>query len=161
FAALAAIASYVIVGHRSVYPSQILGVAKTRSLRVPAGTEVGSLEDIQMRPSSHRLYVLLRMRRRAAWRRNTSGRGPAKGDCGEPAAARSAPLPVLRSGLAFSVLSEERERDPLGAQRQLGDSRARRVVDGVGNGGRRRDDRRLADAARAEGTGRRRHLDDD
>ena len=73
FAALAAIASYVIVGHRSVYPSQILGVAKTRSLRVPAGTEVGSLEDIQMRPSSHRLYVLLRMRRRAAWRRNTSG----------------------------------------------------------------------------------------
>jgi len=56
----------VIVGHRSVYPSQILGVAKTRSVRIPAGVDVGSLEDIRIRPSFRRLGLLLRAFRRAA-----------------------------------------------------------------------------------------------
>jgi len=74
FAAIACIASFVIVGHRSVYPSQILGVAKTRSVRVPAGTDVGSLEDIRIRPSLHRLHLLLRALRRSA--RGSTGKKP-------------------------------------------------------------------------------------
>jgi H+/Cl- antiporter ClcA len=70
FAAIACIGSFVLVGHRSVYPSQILGVAKTRSVRVPAGVDVGSLEDIRIRPSFRRLHRLLRAFRRATRERS-------------------------------------------------------------------------------------------
>jgi len=63
FAAIACIGSFVIVGHRGVYPSEILGVAKTRSVQVPAGVDVGSLENIRIRPSFHRLHLLLRAAR--------------------------------------------------------------------------------------------------
>src|SRR5437588_11854868 len=48
------------------------------------------------------------------------------------------------------------ERDALRGHRQLGESHAGRVLDRVGNGGRRRNDRRLANAARTERSGRRR-----
>lgn len=60
------------LGHRSMYPSQILGIAKTRSVRVPAGADVGSLKEIRIRPSFRRLRLLLRAFRRLARRRSPS-----------------------------------------------------------------------------------------
>jgi H+/Cl- antiporter ClcA len=69
FAAIACIASFVIVGHRSVYPSQILGIAKTRSVRVAAGVDLASMDEIRIRPTSRRLHRLLRVLRRAERRR--------------------------------------------------------------------------------------------
>jgi len=50
FAAISCIVSFLMVGHRSVYPSQILGIAKTRSIRVPRGGEVGDLVGLETRP---------------------------------------------------------------------------------------------------------------
>jgi len=48
-AAISCIVSFLMVGHRSVYPSQILGMAKTRSIRVPSGGEVGDLVSLKTR----------------------------------------------------------------------------------------------------------------
>jgi len=53
FAAMASIVSFVMCGHRSVYPSQIFGTAKARSVRVPHGTEVGRLAAVSVRPVSY------------------------------------------------------------------------------------------------------------
>lgn len=41
FAAIAAIVAFLMSGHRSVYPSQVLGTPKTRSLTLRPGVEVG------------------------------------------------------------------------------------------------------------------------
>jgi H+/Cl- antiporter ClcA len=71
FAAIACIASFVIVGHRSVYPSQILGMAKTRSVRVTAGVDLANMDEIRIRPTSRRLHRLMRALRRARRRRIT------------------------------------------------------------------------------------------
>src|SRR2546425_9710159 len=54
-----------------------------------------------------------------------------------------------------------RERDALGRQRQLGEPHPRGVVGRIGERRRRGHDRGLADAAGAEGAGRRGLLDDD
>lgn len=49
FAAISCIVSFLMVGHRGVYPSQILGIAKARSIRVPSGGEVGDLVNLKTR----------------------------------------------------------------------------------------------------------------
>src|SRR5437588_6108627 len=78
--------------------------------------------------------------------------GPQPPSLVPPRRSRGAPrLPTRGDG----------ERDALRGHRQLGEAYAGRVLDGVGDGGRRRNDRRLSDAARAERSGRRRLLHDD
>src|SRR6267143_6230832 len=79
--------------------------------------------------------------------RSTAGDGPRNG----PAAPWHPRLP----------LRGDCERDALRRHRQLSQPHAGRVLNRVGDGGRRRNDRRLADAARAERSGRRRLLHDD
>jgi H+/Cl- antiporter ClcA len=44
YAAVACVVSFLIGGYRSVYPSQILGIAKSESLRARLGEEIGTLE---------------------------------------------------------------------------------------------------------------------
>jgi H+/Cl- antiporter ClcA len=58
FAAISCVVSFLIVGHRSVYPSQVLGIAKAKSLRVQRGAELGSVGGVDVRP--------VRLRRTAA-----------------------------------------------------------------------------------------------
>jgi H+/Cl- antiporter ClcA len=54
FAAISCIVSFVMVGHRSVYPSQRLGIAKTRSVRVRRGAELGEMPEVAVRPTGLR-----------------------------------------------------------------------------------------------------------
>ena len=49
YAAMSCVVSFLIVGHRSVYPSQILGMSKARSVRVQAGAELGSVRGVDVR----------------------------------------------------------------------------------------------------------------
>jgi H+/Cl- antiporter ClcA len=50
YAAMSCVVSFLIVGHRSVYPSQVLGMSKARSVRVQAGAELGSVRGVDVRP---------------------------------------------------------------------------------------------------------------
>jgi H+/Cl- antiporter ClcA len=49
YAAIAAIVAFIMSGHRSVYPSQVLGLPKTRSLSLRRGVELGTGADIDAR----------------------------------------------------------------------------------------------------------------
>ncbi len=60
YAAVACVISFLMTGHRSVYPSQILAAAKSPSLRVRLGEEVEGIQT-EMEPAV--------MRRLAEWRR--------------------------------------------------------------------------------------------
>ena len=60
YAAVACVISFLMTGHRSVYPSQILTAAKSPSLHVRLGAEVEGIET-EMEPAV--------MRRLAEWRR--------------------------------------------------------------------------------------------
>jgi hypothetical protein len=53
FAAIAAIVAFIMSGHRSVYPSQVLGMPKTRSLGLRRGVELGA--DARIDPRLARL----------------------------------------------------------------------------------------------------------
>jgi H+/Cl- antiporter ClcA len=65
-AAIACVTAYMMVGHRSVYPSQVLAIAKTPSVRVRAGETLGELGDVEVRPTGlRRLRARLRALRRA------------------------------------------------------------------------------------------------
>jgi len=65
FAAIACVAAYLMVGHRSVYPSQVLATAKTASVRVREGEALALLGDLEVRPTGlRRLRARLRARRR-------------------------------------------------------------------------------------------------
>ena len=69
-AAIACIVAFTIVGHRSVYPSQVLAIAKTPSIWVPRGVDVAGLGEIVVRPSGlRRLRVRWHAARRAMERR--------------------------------------------------------------------------------------------
>jgi chloride channel protein, CIC family len=53
YAAVACVVSYVMSGHRSIYPSQVLATEKSRSIRVQIGKEVTKGEPtVQPRPRS-------------------------------------------------------------------------------------------------------------
>jgi H+/Cl- antiporter ClcA len=71
YAGLAAIVSFLIVGHRSVYGSQLLGAAKSGSLLVPDDVAVDTLEQLGLRRRTSRRRALMRLLRRRARR----GRG--------------------------------------------------------------------------------------
>ncbi len=55
-----------MVRHRSVYPSQVLGMSKARSVRVPAGAELGSVRGVEVPPVRLRrtATILKALRRR-------------------------------------------------------------------------------------------------
>ncbi|MGD8239303.1 MAG: chloride channel protein, partial [Armatimonadota bacterium] len=55
YAALACGAAFLIAGHRSLYPSQVLGLAKTPSLDLPEDTELGKVEVVRIRLRPHTL----------------------------------------------------------------------------------------------------------
>ena len=59
FAAISCIVSFLMVGHRSVYPSQILGIAKTLSVRIPRRVEVGDLVGLKTRRWRLRRLVVI------------------------------------------------------------------------------------------------------
>lgn len=50
YAAVSCIVSYLITGHRSVYPSQVLATTKSPSILVEKGIEMEKLESIEIRP---------------------------------------------------------------------------------------------------------------
>jgi len=53
YAALACVVSYVMSGHRSIYPSQVLATEKSRSLQVQIGQQVAKgKQTVQPRPGS-------------------------------------------------------------------------------------------------------------
>lgn len=47
YAAVACVTSFLITGHRSVYPSQIIGVAKSESIQVDLEAEIGQIVQIR------------------------------------------------------------------------------------------------------------------
>jgi H+/Cl- antiporter ClcA len=49
YASVACIVSYLLTGHRSVYPSQILSLAKSASLNVATGSEMRDAGDVRFR----------------------------------------------------------------------------------------------------------------
>ncbi|MFT3904971.1 MAG: chloride channel protein [Steroidobacteraceae bacterium] len=49
YAALAAVTAYLMVGHRSVYGSQKLGLSKSAGLEVPLGLAIGAVDRSQLR----------------------------------------------------------------------------------------------------------------
>jgi len=73
YAALTAIVSFLMVGHRSVYGSQLLGVAKSASLIAPAEVELSSLTSLAMRRRVSRRRALVRALRRRLVRREPAG----------------------------------------------------------------------------------------
>jgi hypothetical protein len=69
YAAMASIVAFLMVGHRSVYGSQLLGAVKTGSLLAPPGVEVEHLPSLQVRRQVSRRRALLRVLRRRGRRR--------------------------------------------------------------------------------------------
>lgn len=65
YAALSCIVSYLITGHRSVYPSQVLATTKSPSILVEKGIEMDKLKSIIIKPRPHSLTDIIV--RAAAW----------------------------------------------------------------------------------------------
>jgi H+/Cl- antiporter ClcA len=61
YAAIGAIVAFIMSGHRSVYPSQVLGMPKTRSLSVRRGVEMGDEPAIDARIARMRWRAFRRM----------------------------------------------------------------------------------------------------
>ncbi len=64
FAAIAAIVAFIMSGHRSVYPSQVLGMPKTGSLRLQPGVELDGQAEIDARRARLRWRAFRRSLRR-------------------------------------------------------------------------------------------------
>jgi hypothetical protein len=50
YAAVACVISFLMTGHRSVYPSQVLSLAKSSSLMVAQGREMKDVGDVEYQP---------------------------------------------------------------------------------------------------------------
>ncbi len=59
YAALVCVISYLITGHRSVYPTQIIVRSKSPSVEVETGKEIEEISLVTIRPRSKTLYSLL------------------------------------------------------------------------------------------------------
>lgn len=59
FAAIACIVSFLVVGHRSVYPSQVVAIAKSASVRVQRGAELRGEVAMEVRLARFRRIRLL------------------------------------------------------------------------------------------------------
>jgi H+/Cl- antiporter ClcA len=68
YAAISAIVAFVMSGHRSVYPSQVLGMPKTASLSLRRGVEMRGPSEIDARPARIRWRAFRRWVGRV-WRR--------------------------------------------------------------------------------------------
>jgi H+/Cl- antiporter ClcA len=71
YAAIACVVSFLVVGHRSVYGSQLLGAAKSESIRVRSDIALDRGEAVVIRRRHRRLWRLMRRRLPgvlAAWR---------------------------------------------------------------------------------------------
>jgi hypothetical protein len=71
YAAIACVVSFLVVGHRSVYGSQLLGAAKSASIHVRSDIALDQEHAIEVRPRHRRLWRLMRRRLPgllAAWR---------------------------------------------------------------------------------------------
>lgn len=62
YAAVSCIVSYLMTGHRSVYPSQVLASTKSPSILIEKGVEMDKLSSIIIRPRPHSVTdILLRL----------------------------------------------------------------------------------------------------
>jgi H+/Cl- antiporter ClcA len=59
YAALSCIVSYLMTGHRSVYPSQVLATTKSPSILVEKGVEMDKLHSIRIKPRPHSITDIL------------------------------------------------------------------------------------------------------
>ena len=59
YAAVSCIVSYLITGHRSVYPSQILSITKSPSILIEKGVEMDDLKPGRIRPRPRSITDLL------------------------------------------------------------------------------------------------------
>jgi H+/Cl- antiporter ClcA len=59
YAALSCIVSYLMTGHRSVYPSQVLATTKSPSILVETGVEMDKLRSIRIKPRPHSITDIL------------------------------------------------------------------------------------------------------
>jgi H+/Cl- antiporter ClcA len=50
YAAVACVISFLITGHRSVYPSQVLSMTKSPSIFVEKGKEMEKIDTVQIKP---------------------------------------------------------------------------------------------------------------
>ena len=56
YAAISCVISFLMTGHRSIYPSQILSMKKTSNVEVNVGTEMHDIETSISSKAKHRLY---------------------------------------------------------------------------------------------------------
>ena len=59
YAAVSCIVSYLITGHRSVYPSQVLATVKSPSIFIEPGAVMEHMESLAIRPRPHSLTDLI------------------------------------------------------------------------------------------------------
>lgn len=59
YAAVACVTSFLITGHRSVYPSQIIGVAKSESIQVDLKSEIGEVVQVRRIDRPQKLLFFL------------------------------------------------------------------------------------------------------
>jgi H+/Cl- antiporter ClcA len=59
YAALSCIVSYIMTGHRSVYPSQVLAATKSPSILIEKGIEMEKLRSITIKPRPHSIIDIL------------------------------------------------------------------------------------------------------
>ena len=59
YAAVACVTSFLITGHRSVYPSQIIGVAKSESIQVDLQSEIGQVVQVRRIARPQKLLFFL------------------------------------------------------------------------------------------------------
>lgn len=65
FAAIACMVSFLIVGYRSIYPSQLLGIQKSGQFHVPTGGAIGDMGEVTVSPRKQPLVgLMLKVRRR-------------------------------------------------------------------------------------------------
>jgi H+/Cl- antiporter ClcA len=59
FAAVACVISFLMTGHRSVYPSQVLAMTKSPSIVTEMGREMEELEDVVIKPRPHTITEVI------------------------------------------------------------------------------------------------------
>ncbi len=59
FAAVACVISFLMTGHRSVYPSQVLAVTKSASIVTKMGKKMEELEEVMIRPRPHTITEII------------------------------------------------------------------------------------------------------
>ena len=70
FAAISCMVSFLIVGYRSIYPSQLLGIQKSGQFNVPTGGAIGDMGEVTVSPRKQPLFgLMLKVRRRYRMRK--------------------------------------------------------------------------------------------